>query len=87
MTVAWFTALQSHGVSQKEMEEFVRQSQADQERTSLTRNEMHEYVDKFSPWIIDKGTVISRLSSQDQQIGELRAKIDLAAKYIEQQKK
>ena len=87
MTVAWFTAMSSKGVSQKDMEEYVRQSQADQDKIMLNRNEMHDYVEKYSPWNFDKQSIINRLSSQDQNIGELRAKIDLAAKYLEQQQK
>ena len=94
MTVAWFTSLWSHGVSPKELDERIRQSQADQEKffvnktdlqLYISRTEMHEYVDKYSPWNFDKQTIVNRLATQDQNIGELRAKIDLAAKYLEQQ--
>lgn len=91
MVVAWFTAMQSHGVSQKEMEDFIRQSQLDQEKnqekTLLSRLEMQDYVKNYSPWVFDKQTIVTRLATQDQQIGELRSKIDLVSKYLEQQPK
>lgn len=85
MTVAWFTAFQSRGVSQKEMEEYVRQNQVDQERHILTRSEMQEFVRDASPWAFDKQAIVNRLAGHDQQIGELRTKIDLAAGVIENQ--
>lgn len=85
MTVAWFTALQYRGVSQRDIEEIIRDSQIEQEKHLLSRTEMHEYVKEYSPWSFDKQAVISRLATQDQNIGELRTKIDLAADVIKKQ--
>lgn len=85
MTIAWFTALWSHGLSQKEVEDLIRESQIEQEKHLLSRIEMQEYVTKFSPWSFDKQAITNRLSNQDQAIGELRTKIDLAADLIKKQ--
>lgn len=87
MTIAWFTALQSRGVSEREMKEYVRENQADQEKHILTRVEMQDYVRDASPWAFDKQAVINRLAGHDQQLGELRTKIDLAADVIKSQHK
>lgn len=91
LTTAYVTALRERGVSQIEMEQYVRQNQLDQEKTFLTRTAMEEYVKEYtkdySPWSFDKQTIVNRLAAQDEKIGELRTKIDLAGKYLEQQQK
>lgn len=83
MTAAWFTAMQYRGVSQRDIEQIIRDSQTEQEKHLLTRTEMHEYVKEYSPWSFDKQAVISRMAAQDQQLGALQQKIDLATRVIE----
>lgn len=91
LTTAYVTALRDRGMSQNEVLSYIRQSQLDQEKTFLTRNAMEDYVKEYtkeySPWSFDKQTIVNRLAAQDEKIGELRTKIELAGKYLEQQQK
>lgn len=94
MTVAWFTAFHERGVTRVEMEEFTQKTHAEMEQhvkdalpKYITRQEMEEYVKTYSPWVFDKQVIVSRLAAQDQQIGEVRTKIDLATKVIDAQKR
>lgn len=55
MTVAWWTALQSKGVSRQDME---------------------EYVSKYSPYNMDKKGLDEHQSNQDKEIGILAGKVE-----------
>ncbi len=52
LLLAWFTAYQSKGVTQKEMQ---------------------EYVEKYSPYSVQKDVLNAQQATQDRQIGELQA--------------
>ena len=55
LLVAWFTAIQSKGVSQSQVE---------------------DYVDKHSPYLLDKAVISEHNSAQDRQIGILEGKLE-----------
>ena len=55
LLLAWFTAMQSKGVTQSQVE---------------------DYVDKHSPYLLDKAVITEHNSAQDRQIGILEGKQD-----------